>query len=80
MVLDRRWNVLLANTACTRLYGLDLVGTNLVRQFLADPATASTVVNWAEVAWAGLQRLRHQRDRTPSDQRLATSSRSTSRP
>ncbi|HZO66227.1 MAG TPA: helix-turn-helix transcriptional regulator [Kribbellaceae bacterium] len=71
MVLDRHWNVLLANTACTRLYGVDLVGTNLVRQFLADPATADTVVNWAEVAWAGLERLRHQRDRSPSDQHLA---------
>src|SRR5262245_57637463 len=71
MVLDRHWNVLSANIACTRLYGLDLVGTNLVRQFLADPATADSVVNWAEVAWAGLDRLRHQRDRSPSDQHLA---------
>ena len=37
MVLDRHWNVLMANPACDRLYGGDLAGSNIVRRFLADP-------------------------------------------
>jgi transcriptional regulator with XRE-family HTH domain len=71
MVLDRHWTVLMANAACARLYGSDVVGTNLVRAFLTDPAARETVVNWAELAWAGLDRLRHQLDQTPFDEPLA---------
>ena len=71
MVLDRHWNVLMANAACARLYGHDLVGANIVRRFLADPAARDAVVNWAEVAWAGLDRMRHELDRTPFDEHVA---------
>ena len=46
----------MANAACARLQGHDLVGANIVRRFLADPAARDAVVNWAEVAWAGLDR------------------------
>jgi transcription regulator MmyB-like protein len=70
MVVDGHWNVLLANPACARLYGGDLVGVNLVRQF-TDQAAQQMIINWAEVAWAGLDRLRHQLDRTPFDEQLA---------
>jgi transcriptional regulator with XRE-family HTH domain len=71
LVVDRYWTVLLANPPSGRLYGRDLVGVNIIRMFLADPAARNVVVNWREVAWAGLQRLRHQRDETPLDGTLA---------
>jgi len=71
MVLDRHWTVLMANAACTLLYGTDIVGTNLVRSFLTDPAAREAVVNWAELAWNSLDRLRHQLDQAPFDEPLA---------
>jgi transcriptional regulator with XRE-family HTH domain len=70
MVLDRYWTVVLANRACSVLYGPRVVGRNFVRDALADPAAAGAIVNWPEVAWAGLDRLRHQVDQTPFDQEL----------
>jgi transcriptional regulator with XRE-family HTH domain len=71
LVVDRHWTVLLANPASDRLYGRDLVGVNIIRMFLADPAARHVIVNWPEVAWAGLHRLRHQHDQTPFDETLA---------
>jgi len=71
MVVDGHWTVVMANTACARLYGPQLVGANLVRRFLTDPAARQVVVNWAQVAWAGLDRMRHQLDRAPFDEQLA---------
>ena len=71
MVLDGHWTVVLANAASARLYGGDVVGANIVRRFMGDPAAQQAIVNWPEVAWAGLDRLRHQRDRAPFDEQLA---------
>jgi len=71
MVLDGQWTVVLANAASARLYGGDVVGANIVRRFMGDPAAQQAIVNWPEVAWAGLDRLRHQRDRAPFDEQLA---------
>jgi hypothetical protein len=70
MVLDGHWNVMLANRACTALFGTDLVGVNFVRDALANPGTAAMIANWAEVAWAGLDRLRRHLDRNPLDEGL----------
>jgi transcriptional regulator with XRE-family HTH domain len=70
MVIDRHWNVILANRACSVLFGPQVVGSNFVRDSLANPAAAQAIVNWPEVAWAGLDRLRHHLDRTPFDQEL----------
>jgi len=70
MVVDTHWNVLFANPACEHLYGTDLVGANIVRRMLGDPAAGQSIVNWPEVAWAGVDRLRHQRDQAPFDQHL----------
>jgi transcriptional regulator with XRE-family HTH domain len=70
LVLDGQWNVLLANRACTALFGTDLVGVNFVRDALANPGTAGMIANWAEVAWAGLDRLRRHLDRHPLDEQL----------
>lgn len=70
MVLDRHWNVLFANAACTRLYGAELVGANIVRRYLGDPAALESIVNWADIAWASVDRLREQQDRAPFDEEL----------
>jgi hypothetical protein len=70
MVLDGHWTVLLANAACVRLYGGDVVGENMVRRFVSDAAARQAIVNWPEVAWAGLDRLRRQHDLAPFDEHL----------
>jgi len=69
MLVDGHWNVLSANRSCSLLFGRDLVGVNMVRLLVANPAAAG-VVNWPEVAWAGLGRLRQQFDRAPFDDEL----------
>jgi len=71
MVIDDRWNVVLANCACSVLFGTDVVGMNFVRDYLANPASAQTVVNWPEVSWAGMERLRQQSGRAPFDKELS---------
>jgi hypothetical protein len=49
-----------------RQYGTGLIGTNLIRHFLADPDTATqAIVNWPDLAWAGTDWLRHQRNPAP---------------
>ncbi|GAA0378716.1 transcriptional regulator [Acrocarpospora corrugata] len=70
MVVDGHWNVISANRACTALFG-ELVGTNIARRYFADPAAAAAmIVNWPEVAWAGLARLHHQLAQAPFDEEL----------
>lgn len=71
MVLDVHWNVVLANAACTRLYGPDILGSNVIRRYLGYPEAAGAIVNWADVLWAGIDRLRLQRDAMPFDEVLA---------
>jgi hypothetical protein len=70
MVLDRHFTVLAANAGCRALFGADLVGVNFVRDALTDPAAAQAIVNWPEVAWAGLDRLRRQHRLSPFDSEL----------
>jgi MmyB-like transcription regulator ligand binding domain len=71
LVVDSRWNVLLANPACAALYGGDIAGANMVRRFFADPAASAVhVVNWPQVAWAAVARLRHQVTQSPFDTEL----------
>jgi transcriptional regulator with XRE-family HTH domain len=70
MALDARYTVVAANRPCTALFGPQLAGSNFVRDALADPATAQKVVNWPEVAWAGLDRLRQDARRSPFDEEL----------
>jgi transcriptional regulator with XRE-family HTH domain len=70
MVLDGHWTVIAANRACRALFGPTVVGSNFVRDSLANPAAARAVVNWSEVAWAGLDRLRGHLRRAPLDPEL----------
>lgn len=70
MVVDRHWNVLLANDACSTVYGAR-AGVNMVRLLYADPAaSAASVHNWPQLAWAGVVQLREQFRRTSSDEEL----------
>lgn len=71
MVLDGHWTVIAANRVCRTLFGAEVVGSNFVRDALTDPGAADRIVNWAEVAWAGLDRLRAHRRRAPFDPELA---------
>ena len=65
-----RWNVVAANRACAPLFGGDRIGANMVRRYFGDRAAAEWMVNWAEVDWAGLGRLRQQLHRAPFDEEL----------
>jgi transcriptional regulator with XRE-family HTH domain len=69
-VLDRHWTVVAVNPAARALFGPAVAGSNFVRDTLARPEAAALVANWAEVAWAGLDRLRHQHRRAPLDPEL----------
>ena len=70
MVVDRLWNVVAANAAALGLFGGGLVGANVVQHYLASPAARQAIVNWPEVAWAGLARLRQQANLAPFDDEL----------
>jgi transcriptional regulator with XRE-family HTH domain len=70
MLIDGHWNVLSANRAAVALFGSALIGSNFVRDALTDPTVAQAIVNWPEVAWAGLDRLRADLDRAPFDGEL----------
>jgi len=70
MVLDGHFTVLAANPPCRVLFGMDLVGVNFVRDALANPVAAKGIVNWPEVAWAGVDRLRRQHRLSPFDVEL----------
>ena len=71
MVLDGHWTVVAANAPCRALFGSSVVGSNFVTDALTDPAHADAIVNWPEVAWAGLDRLRGHQRRCPFDPQLA---------
>ncbi len=70
MVLDARYTVVAANRACAALFGPTVAGSNFVRDAVANPAAAETIVNWPEVARSGLDRLRRDAWRAPFDQEL----------
>jgi transcriptional regulator with XRE-family HTH domain len=70
LVLDGYGNVLAANGACGTLFGPDLVGGNMVERVFGNPATPDVVVNWSDVAWAGVDGLRRQLQQSPWDDRL----------
>lgn len=73
IVTDRRWNVLQANTAATRLIGM-LLGPgdmtrplNHMRMFLAPDELRPFVENWADLAAALMVRARHESMAAPLD-------------
>ena len=70
LVIDGHWNVIAANHGATTLFGADLVATNLIRRLYGEPAVRELTVNFADVAWASLERLRHERRQAPLDDEL----------
>jgi transcriptional regulator with XRE-family HTH domain len=70
LVLDAHAQVIATNRACSSLFGPDLVGTNMIELYVTDSAARDAIVNWPQVAWAGLARLRKQLHRAPLDERL----------
>jgi hypothetical protein len=68
--MTRHWNVTMANRGCAQLVGAELVGANLVPRYFGDPSAADAIVNWADVAWAGVTRLRDQVEASPFDDEL----------
>jgi transcriptional regulator with XRE-family HTH domain len=70
LVLDGHWTVVAANGPGRALFGPAIVGSNFVRDALTNRAAAGTLVNWPEVAWAGLDRLRRHQQQNPFDPQL----------
>jgi len=70
LVLDAHARVVAANRASSALFGCGLVGSNLLERYLADPAVRAAVVNWPEIAWTALDRLRRQLEGAPFDGEL----------
>ena len=70
LVVDRHWTVTMANQGSARLFGAELVGANLVRRYFGDPSATEAIVNWHDVAWAGVNRLRDQVEASPFDEEL----------
>jgi len=71
-VLNRRWDVLLANRAAARLVGFLRGGsahTNMVRQFFDPDDLRAVVVNWEEVAGDLIRHLHDEVAAAPSDTR-----------
>ena len=69
LVIDRYSNVVAANAASVALFG-EIVGANLIRGYYGNDATAELIVNWPEVAFAGLERLERRLRESPLDQEL----------
>jgi MmyB-like transcription regulator ligand binding domain len=69
MVVDGRYNVIDANAAALALFGQALVGSNLIRRY-TDEAARAAIVNWPDVARAGLARIRERACQAPDDHEL----------
>jgi transcriptional regulator with XRE-family HTH domain len=70
LVIDRYSTVVAANAASESLFGTGLVGENLVRRYYGDAGAARAIVNWTEVALAGLTRLERRLREAPLDREL----------
>lgn len=71
-VLDRRWNVLMANAAAARVNRFVMDGRssrhdNMLRQFFDPEDLRATVVNWDEVAGDLIRHLHEEVAIAPSD-------------
>jgi transcriptional regulator with XRE-family HTH domain len=71
-VLNRRWDVLMANRAAVRvnrfvLGGRDSAHGNMIRQFFDPADLRAAVVNWQEVAGDLIRHLHDQVAATPTD-------------
>lgn len=68
LVLDRHWQVLLANDGACQLFGADVCDQSLVEWMLSG---GSKILNAAEMTTVALDRLRQQHRDDPTDAELA---------
>ncbi len=71
-VLNRRWDILMANSAALRVADFLIGGSahaNMLRQFFDPADMRSAVVNWEEVAGDLVRHLQDEVAATPSDTR-----------
>jgi len=69
MVVDGRYTVVDANAPALSLFGSDVIGSNLIRNYMSE-AARHAIVNWPEVARAGLGKLRERLSQAPYDAEL----------
>lgn len=69
MVVDDRCTVVDANAPALSLFGCDAVGSNLIRSYMSEAARYA-IVNWPDVARAGLGKLRERLSQVPYDAEL----------
>lgn len=76
-VVDRMWNLRIANTAAARLTGLLLpsdsalaLAGNVLRMFLHPDGARGVVVNWPEAAATMVERLGAECEANPADREL----------
>lgn len=77
-VIDRMWNLLIANTAAARLTGLLLptdqaltLGGNVLRLFLHPDGARNSIVNWPQAASVLVERLAAECTANPEDEELS---------
>jgi hypothetical protein len=70
LVVDGRYTVVDANAAAVGLFGADLIGSNVIRRYM-DEAARAAILNWPDVARAGLARIRDRVREAPQDAELA---------
>jgi len=71
-VLNRRWDILMANSAAVRVADFLIGGTrhnNMVRQFFDPVDMRAAVVNWEEIAGDLIRHLQDEVASAPSDMR-----------
>lgn len=78
-VVDRGWNLLISNTAATRLTGylvpMDTavaIGGNVLRLFLHPDGVRNSVVNWPQAAAVLIERLTAECTANPTDTELSS--------
>lgn len=70
LVVDGRYTVVDANAAAVGRFGADLISSNVIRRYM-DEAARAAILNWPDVARAGLARIRDRVREAPQDAELA---------
>lgn len=69
--IDRWWHIVEANAAATRMFGPIDPERDMIELTYAEGPLRALIDNWAEVAWAGVDRLRRELAHSGGDERLA---------
>ena len=72
-VIDRTWNMVMSNPTATELFlgGASLEDGSIgMLDWIETPSVRALIVNWDELLWAGVERLRHEVDNSGGDKEL----------